>query len=95
VERRVRARLGSGEPTSRTDPDPAGAVAVRAALQKLRPAQRRVLVLRYFLEYTQDETAAVLGMPVGTVKTHAARGLALLRSELGTSVTAKEEVTSA
>lgn len=90
AEQRARVRLRSVESASWHDPDSAAAVSVRAALQCLRPPQRRVLVLRYFLDYSVTETADLLGMPVSTVKTHAARGLAVLRSELGTSVTAED-----
>lgn len=88
IERRVGARLGNGETWH--DPDVAGALAVRAALQGLREEQRRVLVLRYFLGYSVAETAQVLAMPAGSVKTHAARGLAALRDRLGASVTTED-----
>jgi RNA polymerase sigma-70 factor (sigma-E family) len=88
MERRVGARLASDD--TWTDPDSASAVAVRAALQQLREQQRRVLVLRYYLGYSVAETAEVLSMPVGSVKTHATRGLASLREALGTSVTAED-----
>ncbi len=87
IERRVMARLGGDD--TWTDPDGASAIAVREALQSLREEQRRVLVLRHFLGYSVAETADLLSMPVGTVKTHAARGLAHLRELLGTPVTAE------
>jgi len=90
VERRLGIRWGVPETVS--DPDSATAVAVRQALQQLRPQQRQVLVLRYFLGYSLNETAEVLQMPLGSVKTHAHRGLALLREELGGPVTTGEVV---
>ncbi|HVE74659.1 MAG TPA: sigma-70 family RNA polymerase sigma factor [Mycobacteriales bacterium] len=85
LERRTNARLGGDDIWN--DPDGANAVAVRAALRALRENQRRVLVMRYFLGYSVAETAEVLSMPVGSVKTHAARGLATLRDLLGTPMT--------
>jgi RNA polymerase sigma-70 factor (sigma-E family) len=49
------------------------------ALALLPPRQRAVLVLRYFDDLSENETAQMLGCTVGTVKAHAARGLARLR----------------
>jgi RNA polymerase sigma factor (sigma-70 family) len=51
---------------------------VRLLLQ-LPPQQRAVLVLRYWEQLTEAETAAVLGWPEGTVKSAASRGLRRLR----------------
>jgi DNA-directed RNA polymerase specialized sigma24 family protein len=49
-----------------------------------------VLVTRFFLGYSVAETAEVLRMPVGSVKTHAHRGMAAMRGALGESVTQDE-----
>lgn len=89
AERRANARSGPLDVVV-PEPDSASAIAVREALQRLRPEQRRVLVLRYFLGYSVAETADVLRLPAGTVKTHAHRGLSNLRESLGTSVTAQD-----
>ena len=51
---------------------------VRMLLQ-LPPRQRAVLVLRYWEQLSEAETAAVLGWPEGTVKSAASRGLRRLR----------------
>ena len=63
--------------------DPATAVDLRDAvvrvLVRLPPRQRAVLVLRYFEQLSEAETAQALGCSVGTVKSAAARGLARLR----------------
>lgn len=49
------------------------------ALAELPARQRAVLVLRYFADLTEEQTAATLGCSVGTVKSQASRGLARLR----------------
>src|SRR6516162_7262334 len=49
------------------------------ALAALPPRQRAVLVLRYFDDLSEAETAAMLGCSLGTVKSQAARGLSRLR----------------
>lgn len=63
--------------------DPASAVDLRDAvvrvLVRLPPRQRAVLVLRYFEQLSEAETAQALGCSVGTVKSASARGLARLR----------------
>lgn len=51
-----------------------------AELRQLPYAQRAVLVLRYFEQLSETETAAVLGCSVGTVKSSASRGLERLRA---------------
>ncbi len=51
---------------------------VLAALAALPPRRREVLVLRFYLELSEAETAAMLGISAGTVKSTTARGLAAL-----------------
>jgi RNA polymerase sigma-70 factor (sigma-E family) len=51
-----------------------------AALAELPRGQRAVVVLRYFEDRTERDTAEVLGCSVGTVKSQAARAMATLRS---------------
>ncbi|MEU4567116.1 SigE family RNA polymerase sigma factor [Micromonospora sp. NPDC023956] len=55
-------------------------VAVQQALARLGPRQRAALVLRYFEDLTEAETAEVLGCGVGTVKSQVRDGLARLRT---------------
>jgi RNA polymerase sigma-70 factor (sigma-E family) len=52
-------------------------------LQQLPPRQRAVVVLRYWEQRTEAETADLLGCSEGTVKSAAARGLRRLRELAG------------
>ncbi|MFS3129848.1 SigE family RNA polymerase sigma factor [Nocardioides sp. Bht2] len=52
------------------------------ALQRLPLMQRRVVVLRHWLDLSVAETADELGISEGTVKSHSSRGLAALRAVL-------------
>ena len=49
------------------------------ALSLLAPQQRAVLVLRYYGDASEAETAATLGCSIGSVKSAASRGLSRLR----------------
>ena len=49
-------------------------------VQTLPPKQRSVVVLRYYEQLSEAETADVLGISVGTVKSQASRALAGLRA---------------
>ena len=65
---------------------PLGDERLRAALAQVPPRQRAALVLRYYEDLSETETAACLGCSVGTVKSQTAKGLARLRSLLGTDL---------
>ncbi|MEV4944167.1 SigE family RNA polymerase sigma factor [Streptomyces sp. NPDC053755] len=54
--------------------------AILAALADLPGRQRAVMVLRYWEDLSEQEIANVLHCSIGTVKTHARRGLAALRA---------------
>lgn len=67
----------------------AGALATDAhdhmmsALARLPARQREALVLRFYLELSEAEMAAAMGISAGSVKTHVHRGLAALNTYLG------------
>ncbi|MBG0827704.1 SigE family RNA polymerase sigma factor [Planomonospora sp. ID67723] len=53
-------------------------------LRRLPARMRAVLVLRYWEDLSENETAALMGCSAGTVKSQAARGLARIRERMGT-----------
>jgi RNA polymerase sigma-70 factor (sigma-E family) len=55
-------------------------VVLRQALAQLAPRQRAVIVLRYFDDLTEAQTADALGIAVGTVKSQGRDALARLRT---------------
>ena len=55
---------------------------VRAVLKELPDAQREALLLAYFGGYTQREVAALVGVPLGTVKTRMAAGMRKMKAAL-------------
>ena len=54
-----------------------------ALIDDLPDRYRSVIMYRYLLDMTERETAEIVGIPVGTVKSRAARGLERLRKDLG------------
>ena len=55
---------------------------LRAALDRLPPAQRDAIVLRHVLDLSSKEAAEILGWNENTLQAHLARGLRRLRQEL-------------
>jgi RNA polymerase sigma-70 factor (ECF subfamily) len=51
-------------------------------VQRLRDDDRDVLACRYFLDLSEEETAATLGITRGTVKSRTHRALGRLQEEL-------------
>jgi RNA polymerase sigma-70 factor, ECF subfamily len=56
---------------------------LRRMLAGLEPRERAVVVLRYYCDLSEQDTAATLGIPVGTVKSSCSRALTRLRVEAG------------
>jgi RNA polymerase sigma factor (sigma-70 family) len=56
-----------------------------AALNRLPDHDREALACRYFLDLSEGETAAALGVRPGTVKSRLSRALERLRVELGSA----------
>lgn len=74
------------EPDPLPAPDPAEQQAVRDAMWravlKLPARQRAMVVLRYYEDLSEIQTAEVLGVSVGTVKSAVSRALAKLRGDV-------------
>ncbi len=84
LRRRAETLTGSvPEHSARAAADHSHDIALRASvvrsLRQLTRRERAVVVLRYFLDCTEEATAAELGIAVGTVKSTNARALAKLR----------------
>jgi RNA polymerase sigma factor (sigma-70 family) len=82
-------RAATERPTGDAAPSPEGALLEReqrthllAAVNRLDEKHREVLTCRYFLELSEEETAEVLGVRRGTVKSRTARALERLREEV-------------
>jgi RNA polymerase sigma factor (sigma-70 family) len=54
-----------------------------SALQRLPVRQRAAIVLRYYEDLTEAQTAEAMGCAVGTVKSQVSAGLSKLRDQLG------------
>ncbi len=80
-----------------TAPDPGDTVTTHASvvaqLRRLPPRQRAAIVLRYYSDLTEAQTAEVMGCSVGTVKSQVSTGLARLRGSLAFDDTAPTERT--
>ena len=73
-------RLVEGPPEAAGVPDdPSLRVALRDALARLTPKQRTVLVLRFYEDLTEVQTAQALGVGVGTVKSQTRHALKRLK----------------
>jgi RNA polymerase sigma-70 factor, ECF subfamily len=80
-DERVLQQVAGPEPPAA--PDPELVARLPDLIGQASPAARAVLALHYLDQRTLDEVAADLGLPVGTVKSRLAHGLAQLRRALG------------
>ncbi|MET8944712.1 sigma-70 family RNA polymerase sigma factor [Streptomyces sp. NPDC004542] len=88
------AAAAAREPARAPDPSHAqdavlNRVDVTRELRRLPEAQRRVLCLAFYGDLTQTQIAHVTGWPLGTVKSHARRGLLRLGRTLDAQATAR------
>jgi RNA polymerase sigma-70 factor (sigma-E family) len=51
-------------------------------VQSLAPQQRAAVVLRYYEDLSEAQTAQILGVSVGTVKSHTSRAISALRHKM-------------
>ena len=87
-DRQHGARVSALDPVDHADPDNATDALERqhvvlAALRRLPPRQRQVVVLRYYLDLTESQIADQLGLTRGAVHRHATRAAETLRTRLG------------
>ena len=84
VRRRHQPAPGRATSASAEDAALAGDAQQRvlAALRTLPPRQREAVVLRFYLDLSEAEMAAAMGVSTGSVKTHLHRGLAALQSRI-------------
>jgi RNA polymerase sigma-70 factor (ECF subfamily) len=65
-----------------SDPSPDGRLDLEKAMRRLSLRERAALTLCYALDYTHEEAADILEVPLGTLKSHVARGREKLRKLL-------------
>ncbi len=82
VERFYLERFRGQLPTTEPGPDVGGRLAIAQALESLPPRQRTAVVLRHYVDLSEQRTADVMGCSVGTIKTLTSRGLRTLRERM-------------
>jgi len=93
-----RRRLSTTEQVLETLPDRADPAVpaeddeeLRTALRTLPPRMRAAVVLRFYADLSELQTAQLMGCSASTVNTQTARGLARLRTLLATPVLVPED----
>lgn len=82
LEREVVGRQGDREPTSQAPYSPEDRDVVWAALLRLPFRQRAAIVLRYYEDLSEDQTAAVLRCSTRAANSLVSRAMATLRQHL-------------
>ncbi|MDX6255612.1 MAG: hypothetical protein QOJ11_1946 [Frankiales bacterium] len=81
-DRRRQRQLIALEPHCTRDPYVAERLDLYTALRALPKRQRQIVALRYLGDLSEAQTAAALGLSLGSVKSQASRGLDALRAHL-------------
>jgi RNA polymerase sigma-70 factor (sigma-E family) len=84
----------TGALTSDHTPATDARIVLLAALRRLPIEQRQVLVLRFFEQLSEAETAHALGIAPGTVKSRSSRGLDALRQAGVAATPQRTEISS-
>ena len=82
VERAYLEREGVRPDAPIAMPDPGERDALWRRLQRLSPKQRAAIVLRFYEDLSEEQTAEAMGVARGTVKSLVSRGLQIMRSQL-------------
>ncbi|MBV6699706.1 SigE family RNA polymerase sigma factor [Kitasatospora aureofaciens] len=82
-ERRRVLLFWSRSPEKTSGPDVAAVLDVRAALARLPFRKRACVVMRHAFDLSEKDTAAALGISVGTVKSQTSKAMAELKQLLG------------
>jgi len=91
VRERRRVALFWSQPSERTSgPDVPAVLDVRDALRRLPFRKRACVVLRHAFDLSERDTAAALGISVGTVKSQTSRGVAELERLLAPPAAGQE-----
>ena len=76
-------RIAANEPDPADEIDMAQRQAIAfAAIRKMDPAKRNLIMLAYIREQSRDSLAKVYGVPTGTIKTNLRRSLMELRESM-------------
>jgi RNA polymerase sigma-70 factor (ECF subfamily) len=81
IRRKQKHEVAAAELTERVHYDDHNAVEMAELVESLPKELREIISLKYYAGYTLAETAAILGVPEGTVKSRLNRALNLLRLE--------------
>jgi RNA polymerase sigma-70 factor (sigma-E family) len=83
VERDFLTRKGGRTADVHEDPDPVERDEVWSAILELPPRQRAAVVLRYYEDLSERESAEILGCSVGALNQLVVRAIASLRRTIG------------
>jgi RNA polymerase sigma-70 factor (sigma-E family) len=82
VERAFLEREGASPRREAAAPDVAERDALWQKLRRLNAKQRAAIVLRFYSDLSEEQTADAMGVPRGTVKSLVSRGLEAMRQQM-------------